>query len=118
MAIAFVDVDTQVDFIEPSGKLYAKGAEAVKPQLARLIEVARARKIPLVSSVDSHAPNDPEFGKYPPHCLAGTRTFCALLAVGQWPLAQIEFGLYLVRSDCMKQRLRCDAVAARSFDAQ
>ncbi len=29
--VAFIDVDTQVDFVEPSGKLYARGAEAIKP---------------------------------------------------------------------------------------
>lgn len=70
--VAFVDVDTQVDFIEPGGKLYARGAERIKPNLARLFALARARGIPVVSSVDAHAPDDPEFATYPPHCVAGT----------------------------------------------
>ncbi|MBX3472193.1 MAG: cysteine hydrolase [Planctomycetes bacterium] len=70
--IAFVDVDTQVDFMEPGGKLYAQGAERIKPNLARLITFARERGVPLVSSVDAHEPGDAEFGEYPPHCLRGT----------------------------------------------
>jgi nicotinamidase/pyrazinamidase len=70
--IAFIDVDTQVDFMEPGGKLYAQGAEQIKPNLARLMRCARERAVPLVSSVDAHAPGDAEFGEFPPHCLKGT----------------------------------------------
>ena len=70
--IAFLDIDTQFDFVEPEGKLYARGAEAIKPNLARLVRLAREAKLPLVSSVDSHRDGDPEFAQYPPHCLAGT----------------------------------------------
>jgi nicotinamidase/pyrazinamidase len=73
MRIAFIDVDTQVDFMEPGGKLYAQGAERIKPNLKRLIAFACARGVPLVSSVDAHAPGDDEFAQYPPHCLKGTR---------------------------------------------
>src|SRR5436309_11921364 len=70
--IAFLDIDTQVDFIEPAGKLYARGAEAIKPNLARLVRLARDLKLPLVSSVDAHREGDPEFAQFPPHCLVGT----------------------------------------------
>lgn len=70
--IAFLDVDTQVDFVEPGGKLYARGAEAIKPNLAALVRLAREQGFPLVSSVDAHQPGDPEFAQYPPHCLRGT----------------------------------------------
>ncbi len=72
MSVAFFDVDTQVDFIEPHGKLYAQGAETIKENLARLTEHARRAGIPLVSSVDAHRPQDGEFDQYPPHCLKGT----------------------------------------------
>jgi len=70
---AFLDVDTQVDFIEPSGKLYARGAERIKPNLGRLVALARSAKLPLISSVDAHGENDPELSQYPPHCLRGTK---------------------------------------------
>ncbi|HZU98405.1 MAG TPA: isochorismatase family cysteine hydrolase, partial [Planctomycetota bacterium] len=72
MTIAFLDVDTQRDFIEPTGKLHARGAEAIRPNLGRLVQVAREARVPIVSSVDAHVANDPEFGQYPPHCLRGT----------------------------------------------
>lgn len=70
--VAFLDVDTQVDFMEPGGRLYAQGAERIKPNLGRLVQFARQRGVPLVSSVDAHREGDAEFGEYPPHCLLGT----------------------------------------------
>lgn len=71
--VAFLDVDTQVDFIEPSGKLHARGAQRIKPNLARLVALARAERIPLLSSVDAHGDGDPELAQYPPHCIRGTK---------------------------------------------
>ncbi len=68
----FWDVDTQVDFIEPAGKLYVPGAEKLRPNLKRLTEYAAANGILVVGDVCVHQPDDPEFQEYPPHCLAGT----------------------------------------------
>lgn len=68
----FWDVDTQVDFMLPGGKLYVPGAEQILPNLKRLTEYARAHGIPVVADVDAHPPDDPEFALYPPHCIAGT----------------------------------------------
>ena len=74
------DVDTQVDFMEPSGKLYVPDAEQVAPAMARLVEAARAAGIVHVASADDHELTDPELSgepdfrnTYPPHCLRGTR---------------------------------------------
>jgi nicotinamidase/pyrazinamidase len=33
---------------------------------------ARDHKVPIVSTSDAHVPDDPEFGQWPPHCVAGT----------------------------------------------
>jgi nicotinamidase/pyrazinamidase len=33
---------------------------------------AAGRGIPVVSTADAHAENDPEFREWPPHCIAGT----------------------------------------------
>jgi nicotinamidase/pyrazinamidase len=73
------DVDTQVDFIEPDGKLYVEGAEEAKPALARLAGAARAAGLVHVASVDDHELSDPEISAepdfestWPPHCLRGT----------------------------------------------
>jgi nicotinamidase/pyrazinamidase len=74
------DVDTQVDFIEPGGKLYFEGAEAVRPAMGRLVEAARAAGVVHVASCDQHELSDPEISQepdydstWPPHCLLGTR---------------------------------------------
>jgi nicotinamidase/pyrazinamidase len=73
------DVDTQVDFIEPGGKLYFDGAEEARPAMARLVEAARAAGVVHVASCDQHELSDPEISlepdyetTWPPHCLLGT----------------------------------------------
>jgi nicotinamidase/pyrazinamidase len=74
------DVDTQVDFIEPGGKLYFARAEEARPAMARLVEAARAAGVVHVASCDLHELSDPEISEqpdheitWPPHCLLGTR---------------------------------------------
>lgn len=70
--VVFWEVDTQADFMLPGGKLYVPGAEKRIPQMKRLADAARAGKVFLVSSTDEHSPNDPEFHRFPPHCVRGT----------------------------------------------
>jgi nicotinamidase/pyrazinamidase len=74
------DVDTQVDFMLPAGKLYVPGAEETAPGMARLVAAARERGLVHVASADDHELTDPEISDepdfsntYPPHCLRGTR---------------------------------------------
>jgi nicotinamidase/pyrazinamidase len=74
------DVDTQVDFMHPDGKLYVPGAEETAPAMRRLVEAARAAGIVHIASADDHELTDPEISAvpdwrntYPPHCLRGTR---------------------------------------------
>ena len=75
----FWDVDTQVDFMVPGGKLYVPDAAAITANLDRLTRHARERGIPRVASVDDHTLFDPEISDtpdfretFPPHCLHGT----------------------------------------------
>ncbi len=68
----FWEVDVQRDFVLPGGKLYVPGAEKLLPNIRRLTDAARNRMVFLVSHGDFHAPNDPEFEIFPPHCLKGT----------------------------------------------
>ena len=42
------------------------------PAVAALNRWAAANSIPLISTADCHAENDPEFRTWPPHCVAGT----------------------------------------------
>ncbi|MFB3813759.1 MAG: cysteine hydrolase family protein [Terriglobales bacterium] len=68
----FWDVDTQVDFMLPEGKLYARGAEQILPRLMELTQYARKQRILVVASMDAHHSDDPEFNQWPLHCLVGT----------------------------------------------
>src|SRR5690349_8669293 len=68
----FWDVDTQVDFMLPGGKLYVPGAEKLIPNLDKLTDQARKDRVFLVSDACIHAPHDPEFQRFPPHCVRGT----------------------------------------------
>jgi len=70
--MVFVDVDTQVDFMLPGGRLYVPQAEQIIPNLRELMSCARDRNLPIISSADTHAPDDPEFALWPPHCVAGS----------------------------------------------
>ncbi len=72
MASLFWDVDTQADFMQPTGKLYVPGAEKIVPNLQRLTESAAANGVLIISSACAHQEGDAEFAEYPPHCLAGT----------------------------------------------
>ncbi len=72
MKTVFFDVDTQIDFVFPAGALYVPGAEAILGTVSRLNHYAAAHQIPLVSTMDAHSENDPEFKAWPAHCVAGT----------------------------------------------
>ena len=56
----------------PGGKLYVPGAERLLPNLRRLTDAARQGRVFLVSHGCFHAPDDPEFKQFPPHCVKGT----------------------------------------------
>jgi nicotinamidase/pyrazinamidase len=76
----FWDVDTQFDFMLPSGALHVPGAEELLANLGWLTAAARALRIPIVHTADDHDLADPEVAEegadfvdtFPPHCLRGT----------------------------------------------
>src|SRR5579863_8016749 len=68
MKTVFFDVDTQIDFMYPAGALYVPGAEHILPVVAELNRHAPV----LISTMDAHSEDDPEFQIYPPHCVVGT----------------------------------------------
>lgn len=71
-SVVFVDVDTQVDFMSPAGKLYVPSASEIIENLRRLTEYARRRSIPIIASACAHREGAPEFQVFPPHCVRGT----------------------------------------------
>ena len=68
----FWDVDTQVDFLDPGGRLYVPGSEKIVPNLRLLTAWASQQKIPVISSACAHQAGDPELEIYGQHCMAGT----------------------------------------------
>lgn len=71
-SFAFVDIDTQRDFLEPTGALYVAGSDAIIPNLRRLTQFAVSHQIPILATACSHRLDDPELERFPPHCLSGT----------------------------------------------
>jgi len=78
-AVVFWDVDTQVDFMRPDGKLYVPDAAAIVPNLKALTDTAHARGIRIVASADDHVSGHgevataPDFtATFPEHCMRGT----------------------------------------------
>lgn len=72
MALVFVDIDTQFDFMDPQGKLYVPGAEKLEENLRRLTETAREHGVLVIATADNHPEDAEEFQEWPPHCVMGT----------------------------------------------
>ena len=77
--LVFWDVDTQVDFMTPSGKLHVPGAEDIIPVLGRLTDYAHERGIRIIASADDHVAGHKELSAtpdyketFPEHCMRGT----------------------------------------------
>ncbi len=72
MKTVFFDIDTQYDFVLPTGALPVQGAARILPAVAKLNRWAAANGVVIVSTMDAHAENDREFQVWPSHCVAGT----------------------------------------------
>ncbi len=77
--VLFWNVDTQIDFINPEGKLYVSGAEKLKPVWAKITRFAKTHQVRVINTMDYHYINSaelsvyPDFQKsFPQHCMAGT----------------------------------------------
>jgi nicotinamidase/pyrazinamidase len=75
----FWDVDTQVDFMHPDGRLYVPGSVEIIPVLQRLTDHAHALGIQILASADDHVPGHRELSEtpdfvttFPDHCMRGT----------------------------------------------
>ena len=79
---AFMDIDTQFDFMVPEGKLYVPGAVDLIPGIARLAHFIGKNKLAVCGSYDWHVKDDPEFKRFPEHCVKFT--------TGAMPLMDIE----------------------------
>lgn len=70
---AIIVIDMLNDFIHPDGVLYCgQSAERIVPVISRLLHHSRSEGDAVIYLQDSHAADDKEFEKFPPHCVAGT----------------------------------------------
>ena len=70
---ALIIVDMLNDFIDPQGVLYCGDtARDIIPVICRELEQARQQGDLVIYLQDSHAADDLEFEKFPPHCITGT----------------------------------------------
>lgn len=76
----FWNVDTQIDFVYPRGKLYVKGAEDLRPQWKELTMLAKENSIRVVNTADYHFPYSAELDAspdyittFPEHCMVNSR---------------------------------------------
>lgn len=77
--ILFWNVDTQIDFMSASGKLYAIDAEQIQPVLTKITSFAKKNNIQVVNTADFHYKDSKELSlnpdfitTFPPHCMANT----------------------------------------------
>ena len=68
---AIVIVDMLVCFCR-RGALYSPRYDPMVPRLVDHLVAAEAEGASLVFLVDTHAPDDPEFAMFPPHCVEGS----------------------------------------------
>lgn len=65
-------IDVQNDFANPSGKLYARGAEKIIEPIKNLIGKARKAGALIIYTQDWHVKGDPEFKIWGEHAVAGS----------------------------------------------
>jgi nicotinamidase-related amidase len=69
---ALVVIGMQNDLVKRGGSLLIPDAEATIPAIKGLLDLARASRMHVVFSQDSHREGDPEWELWPEHCREGT----------------------------------------------
>jgi nicotinamidase-related amidase len=69
---ALVVIDMQNDFVKQGGSLLVPDAESTVPAVRRLLDLARAARMRVVYSQDTHRCGDPEWQLWPEHCREGS----------------------------------------------
>lgn len=69
---AVIVVDMQNDFVKPQGKLYVPTAEETIEPIKKLLDKARAHRVKIFYTQDTHYDGDPEFEIWGEHVKYGT----------------------------------------------
>jgi nicotinamidase/pyrazinamidase len=93
----FWDVDTQLDFMKPEGKLYVPGAETIIPKVSEARRFALEGGYSMVADIDWHSRDNPEISDtpdfketFPPHCMAGEPGAERVGFLGNVPIQYID----------------------------
>ncbi|GAI16777.1 unnamed protein product, partial [marine sediment metagenome] len=86
MAKAILVTDMLRGFLESGHPLYCgQGARRIIPNIQRLLEQEIAEGSKVFFICDHHAPNDPEFEMFPPHCIEGTTEAEVIPELAKYP---------------------------------
>jgi nicotinamidase-related amidase len=69
---ALIVVDMQNDFVSEGGSLLVPDAAATIPAIRGLVDLARANRMPVVFTQDTHREGDPEWQIWPEHAREGS----------------------------------------------
>lgn len=93
----FWDVDTQFDFMQPTGKLYVPGAETIIDKISAVRKFAFDNGCSMIADIDWHSLDDEEISAspdfkhtFPPHCMAGEPGSERVGYLGNVPIGYIE----------------------------
>ena len=93
----FWDVDTQFDFMRPSGALYVPGAEGIIDRISAVRRFALDGGYSMLADIDWHSLDNPEISlqpdmktTFPPHCMAGRPGTERVGYLGQVPLDYVD----------------------------
>jgi len=125
MDTIFWDVDTQFDFMMPTGRLYVPGAETIVDTVSTARRFALAQGFSIVADVDWHTADDPEISDtpdfketFPPHCMAGEPGSRRVGDLGPIPVDTIE--IESVEIEELRELIRRDpfhiVIRKRSLD--
>ncbi|NOY86620.1 MAG: cysteine hydrolase [Deltaproteobacteria bacterium] len=70
---ALLVIDMLNDFLLPGAPLEVPAGRNIIPCILEEIKAAREGGVPVIYLCDNHAPDDPEFVKWPAHCVSGTK---------------------------------------------
>jgi nicotinamidase/pyrazinamidase len=93
----FWDVDTQFDFMQPTGKLYVPGAETIIDKVSAVRKFAFENGCSMIADIDWHSLDNEEISQspdfkqtFPPHCMAGEPGSERVGYLGNVPIEYVE----------------------------
>ncbi len=93
----FWDVDTQLDFMRPEGKLYVPGSEIIIDKVSEVRKFALDHGYSIIADVDWHSAESDEISEtpdfertFPPNCMAGEPGSERVCFLGEMPIEYVE----------------------------